>query len=83
MSNYQNQVEVISFVRGGQSANIVTDGERTKSFEWQHVQDHSSLKQAISYLEAKGYKILTDGWEDMSRPTVEVLRSMGEHPSRN
>lgn len=83
MSNYQNQVEVISFVRGGQSANIVTDGERTKSFEWEYARDHSSLKQAIAYLEAKGYQILTDGWEDMSRPTVEALRPMGEHPSHN
>lgn len=63
MSNYQNQVEVISFVRGVQSANIVTDGERTKSFEWQHVQDHSSLKHAIAYLEAKGYKLIPDVWD--------------------
>lgn len=70
MRNSKNQSEIISFVRGGQSAYIVTNGKRTKSFEWQHVQDHSSLKMAIAYLESKGYQIITDGWEDMLRPTV-------------
>lgn len=55
-------VEVLTFRRGVRCATIVTDGERTKSFEWEHSQDHSSLHQAIAYLESQGYEIDNEEW---------------------
>lgn len=55
-------VEVLTFRKGIRCATIVTDGERTKSFEWEHSQDHSSLHQAIAYLESQGYEIDMEEW---------------------
>lgn len=55
-------VEVLTFRRGVRCATIVTDGERTKSFEWEHSQDHSSLHQAIAHLESQGYEIDNEEW---------------------
>lgn len=60
MSKQNNPVEVLSFVNGIQSATIVTDGTRHKSFEYEHSQDHETLSKAIAYLESKGYKIVPD-----------------------
>ena len=60
MSKENNPVEVLSFVNGIQSATIVTDGTRHKSFEYAHCQDHETLSKAIAYLESKGYKIVPD-----------------------
>ena len=55
-------VEVLTFRKGIRCATIVTDGERTKSFEWEHSQDHASLHQAIAYLESQGYEIDNEEW---------------------
>ena len=55
-------VEVLTFRKGIRCATIVTDGERTKSFEWEHSQDHTSLHQAIAYLESQGYEIDNEEW---------------------
>jgi hypothetical protein len=60
MSDCQHEVQVLSFVNGDRSANIVTDGERTKSFEWECSRDHATLNKAIAYLESRGYRILPD-----------------------
>lgn len=53
-------VEVLTFRKGIRAATVVTDGIRTKSFEWEHSQDHDNLKQAIAYLESQGYTIDND-----------------------
>ena len=55
-------VEVLTFRKGIRSATVVTDGIKTKSFEWEHSQDHDTLNQAIAYLEAQGYSIDTEEW---------------------
>lgn len=60
MSKYTKQVEVLTFQMGGHFATIVTDGEQTRSFEWQCVKSHDSLNHAIGYLESRGYSIITD-----------------------
>ena len=62
MSKTENSVEVIAFYNGKEPANVVTDGSRHKSFETNHVQDHSSLMAAIAYLEGKGYQIVPDAF---------------------
>lgn len=62
MINVQHEVQVISFVRGENSATVVTDGERHKSFEFECSQDHPSLHRAIAYLESKGYRIVPDAF---------------------
>lgn len=54
------KVEVLPFMKGSTPATIVTDGERHKSFEYEASKDHASLNRAIAYLEAKGYRIVTD-----------------------
>lgn len=60
MSNSQREVQVLSFMNGNRPATIVTDGERTKSFEYEVAMDHPSLHRAIAYLEARGYSIVPD-----------------------
>lgn len=62
MSRIQNEVQVLSFVRGENQATVVTDGERHKSFEFECCQDHPSLNRAIAYLESKGYSIVPDAF---------------------
>lgn len=56
----RHPVEVLSFQDGTRQATIVTDGERHKSFEMEHSQDHPTLTKAIAYLESKGYRIVPD-----------------------
>ena len=60
MSNVQHEVQVLSFQNGIHQATIVTDGERTKSFELECALDHPSLHKAIAYLESHGYSIVPD-----------------------
>lgn len=65
MEKYKNnEVQVLVFATDAcQQATVVTDGERTKSFEFGGARDHRSLKSAIAYLECRGYHILTEeGW---------------------
>lgn len=62
MSRIQNEVQVLSFVRGENQATVVTDGERHKSFEFECNLDHPSLHRAIAYLECKGYSIVPDAF---------------------
>lgn len=62
MSNYTKEVQVLSFRHGINQATIVTDGERTRSFEYEASRDHASLTKAIAYLEAKGYQIEPDAF---------------------
>lgn len=60
MKQYTKPVEVLTFQGAGHYATIVTDGEQTRSFEWQCEKSHDSLKHAIGYLESRGYSIITD-----------------------
>ena len=62
MSNVQHEVQVLSFIKGIHQATIVTDGERTKSFELECALDHPSLHKAIAYLESHGYSIIPDAF---------------------
>lgn len=57
--------EVISFTRGDNLATIATNGMRHVSQEFECVKEHSSLKTAIAYLEAKGYKIDTSNFQSI------------------
>lgn len=62
MSNSNHPTEVLSFRRGDNLATIATDGRRSVSQEFELVKEHSSLTAAISYLESKGFSILTDNF---------------------
>lgn len=62
MNNSDHPTEVLSFRRGDNLATIATDGRRSVSQEFELVKEHSSLMAAISYLEAKGFSILTDNF---------------------
>lgn len=65
MSRIQNEVEVLSFRNGDNLATIATDGTRHVSQEFELSKEHATLLKAISYLEAKGYGILIDGFESL------------------
>lgn len=62
MSNSNHPTEVLSFRRGDNLATIATDGRRNVSQEFELVKEHSTLTAAISYLESKGFSILTDNF---------------------
>lgn len=65
LSNQHQQtkpVEVLGFVKNGGQAMIVTDGDRTRSYELNRCQEHDDLKRAIAYLESQGYQIIMDEW---------------------
>lgn len=55
-------VEVLTFYNGTKYATVVTDGNHTRSFEYECQKDHVSLKKGIAYLESIGYEILNDYW---------------------
>lgn len=65
MSRIQNEVEVLSFRNGDNLATIATDGTRHVSQEFELSKEHATLSKAISYLEAKGYGILIDGFQSL------------------
>lgn len=65
MSRIKNEVEVLSFRNGDNLATIATDGTRHVSQEFELSKEHATLSNAISYLEAKGYGILIDGFESL------------------
>lgn len=65
MSRIQNEVEVLSFRNGDNLATIATDGKRHVSQEFELTKEHATLSKAISYLEAKGYGILIDGFQSL------------------
>lgn len=65
MTTINRQVEVLSFVNGDNLATIVTDGERHKSFEMECARNHTTLAKAIAYLEAKGFRVLTDKFDSL------------------
>lgn len=65
MSDCQHEVEVLSFRNGDNLATIATDGTRHVSQEFELSKEHATLSKAISYLEAKGYGILMDGFESI------------------
>lgn len=65
MKNETHLVEVLSFQRGDNLATIATDGARHLSQEIELVKEHGTLAAAISYLEAKGYKILPDQFRSL------------------
>lgn len=52
--------EVISFLRGDNVATVVTDGQTHKTYEVELCMSHATVAKAISYLEAKGYRIEMD-----------------------
>lgn len=54
-----NMTEVLTFRNGDNTATVVTDGSRHKTYEWELSREHASLTRAIAYLEAKGYSIET------------------------
>lgn len=57
--------EVISFTRGDNLATIATNGMMHVSQEFELVKSHGTLRGAISYLEAKGYKIDTSNFQSI------------------
>ena len=65
MKNETHLVEVLSFQRGDNLATIATDGARHLSQEIELVKEHGTLAAAISYLEAKGFCVLTDKFESI------------------
>ena len=65
MSNDFHPTEVLSFQNGDNLATIVTDGVRHVSEEIRLCKEHASLSKAISYLESKGYRILTDNFDSL------------------
>lgn len=65
MRTVEHPVEVLSFRHGDNLATIATDGTRHVSQELELSKDHATLAKAISYLEAKGYCILIDGFESL------------------
>lgn len=65
MRTGEHLVEVLSFRRGDNLATIATDGKRHVSQELELSKEHATLSKAISYLEAKGYGILMDGFESI------------------
>ena len=56
----KKDVEVLTFQKGTQYAMVVTDGQQTRSFTLQECTVHSSTFRAISFLEARGYEIVMD-----------------------
>lgn len=65
MSKEQHLTEILSFSRGDNLATICTDGQRHVSQEFELAKEHTTLSRAISYLEAKGYKINIDDFESI------------------
>lgn len=65
MTTVENPVEVLSFRNGDNLATIATDGTRHVSQEFELSKEHATLSKAISYLEAKGYGILIDGFDSL------------------
>lgn len=65
MRTSEHPVEVLSFRRGDNLATIATNGTRHVSQEFELCKEHATLSKAISYLEAKGYGILIDGFESI------------------
>ena len=65
MRTVEHPVEVLSFRMGDNLATIATDGTRHVSQELELSKEHATLSKAISYLEAKGYGILIDGFESI------------------
>lgn len=65
MSSNYRPVELLSFVRGDNLATIATSGTMHVSLEFELTKEHSSLAQAIAYLEAKGYRIDTSNFQSI------------------
>lgn len=65
MSNEYRPCEVLSFRRGDNLATVATDGVRHVTEEIRLCKEHDTLSAAISYLEAKGYQIIPDGFESV------------------
>lgn len=54
------EVAVIAFRKGDEWATVVTDGDHTRSFTWKQCRAHEDMMRAIGFLEAHGYKVMTD-----------------------
>lgn len=65
MKNETHPIEILSFRNRDNLATIITDGTRNVSQEFELCKEHATLSKAISYLEAKGYGILMDGFESL------------------
>lgn len=65
MNENTHPVEVLAFRRGDNLATIATDGARHVSQEIELIKEHSTLRMAISYLEAKGYLIDPDNFNNI------------------
>lgn len=59
------QIEVITFQRGDNVATVATNGIMHVSQEFELLKEHSTLRSAISYLEAKGYIVRTDSFNSI------------------
>lgn len=55
-----NTPQVLTFTRHEETAYAVTNGTATRSYIYAECKEHSSLLKAVSYLEAKGFSIVTD-----------------------
>lgn len=65
MKTSEHLVEVLSFRRGDNLAGIATNGVQHVTQEFELLMEHATLSKAISYLEAKGYSVLPDGFESL------------------
>jgi hypothetical protein len=63
MTQTYNPTEVISFQRGDNLATVATNGLRHVTQEFELVREHRTLRMAISYLEAKGYRVQPGNFE--------------------
>ena len=59
------QVEILHFRRGDDTATIAVGEEMvvTEIIYSEHCKEHKTLRQAIAYLEAKGYSIDNDNYK--------------------
>lgn len=55
--------EVIKFRRGDDVADIATNGMMHVSRQYEVLKEHKTLRAAISYLECKGFRIITDEFQ--------------------
>lgn len=54
------ELAVINFRKGDELAQVISNGESTRSYEIDDVKRHRSILKAIAYLEAKGYNVSPD-----------------------
>lgn len=54
--------EVIMFLKGGEVATIVSNGEVTRVYTSEGARPVSSIGRGVSFLESRGYSVCVDMW---------------------